>query len=163
MANKRNEYPVPKFRNLEEEDRYWQSHSPLIEGYEGKIQKKKQNRASFLSVRLAGEELHRLREIATHFGLGPSTYARQVLVQAMESGLASLPPSFILDFFTQLAQGTTEREELFDKHLKQVEDAYKKYIQLQREATQNIVDLCMSKVADKEREPKEAADEALRR
>jgi len=31
------EYPVPKFNSPEEEDRYWQTHSPLEEGYKGEI------------------------------------------------------------------------------------------------------------------------------
>lgn len=93
MVNKKNEYTAPKFRNLEEEDRYWHSHSPLMEGYEGKVQKKKQNRVSFLSIRLTGEELARLREEATRYGLAPSTYARQVLIHGMESPEAYYSPS----------------------------------------------------------------------
>jgi hypothetical protein len=46
MTNKKRIYPNPKFNSFEEEDEYWKTHSPLIEGYKGKIQKYKQKRSS---------------------------------------------------------------------------------------------------------------------
>lgn len=92
MTNKQKEYPTPKFHTLEEEEKYWASHSPLMDGYGGKVQKQKQNRASFLSVRMNGEELKRLRDIAVRYGVGPSTYARQLLINGMElAGERNLP------------------------------------------------------------------------
>jgi len=96
MASTRRQYPIPEFQDLEEEERYWQSHSPLMEGYEGKVQKKKQPRDSFLSIRLTAEELAQLRETATDYGLGPSTYARQLVIQGMKSsGTRFMPPQLV--------------------------------------------------------------------
>ena len=141
MVNRKNQYPVPKFRNLEEEDKYWQSHSPLMEGYEGKIQKKKQNRASFLSIRLTGEELARLREIASRYGLGPSTYARQVLIQAIESsGVGSLPPPLLISLFSQLASCTGEPPK---EYLQLLNECQKQFLEMQEDMAEQIVRTCL--------------------
>lgn len=66
---------------MEEEDKYWETHSPLDEGFEGEIQTSEQKRSSFLSVRMTGDELSQLRDEAAKLGMGPSTYARLVLTQ----------------------------------------------------------------------------------
>ena len=77
---------IPNLKTLEEEREYWEARGPLVEGYRGKVSKPKagQKRSSFLSVRLTGEELTRLRDIAAGQGLGPSTFARLVLTSAIE-------------------------------------------------------------------------------
>lgn len=85
-------YPNPKFSNAEQEDEYWKTHSPLDEGYKGEIQKTKQKRTSFLSIRLTGEELTRLRDKAARLGIGPSTFARLVLRFEIESGIGKVRP-----------------------------------------------------------------------
>ena len=74
MTKKAKQYPNPRFSSLEEEDEYWKTHSPLDEGYKGEVQKSKQKRSSFLSIRLTGEEITKLRNVAAKFGMGPSTY-----------------------------------------------------------------------------------------
>lgn len=79
MTKKMKQYPNPRFSSLEEEDEYWKTHSPLDEGYEGEVQKSKQQRSSFLSIRLTGDELTQLRDMAAKVGVGPSTYVRHVL------------------------------------------------------------------------------------
>jgi len=86
MSDKQKSYPNPKFTSLEEERKYWEAHGPLAEGHKGRINKPKpgQKRSSFLAVRLTGEELTRLRDVAAKQGLGPSTYARIVLTSAIE-------------------------------------------------------------------------------
>ena len=125
MANRKKEYPVPKFSSLEEEDRYWQSHSPLMEDYEGKVQKRKQNRASFLSIRLTGEEFAQLRERATHYGLGSSTYARQLLIQGVESKPPNSPLDFLLmDLYKQLDSISSENKEEYLRHLMEIIKQY---------------------------------------
>ncbi len=96
MAKKAKQYPNPRFSSLEEEDEYWKTHSPLDEGYEGEVQKSKQQRSSFLSVRLTGDELTKLRDIAAKFGTGPSTYARHVLNSIIQQENWSMPyPSYL--------------------------------------------------------------------
>ena len=125
MPNKSKQYPIPKFKNIEEEDKFWQSHSPLMEGYEGKVQKKKQNRASFLSIRLTGEELAQLRQRSLHYGLGPSTYARQIIIQALESGVGYMPPDLLFRMYG-LYNIPDEQKEEYYKQLKQLLNEYRK-------------------------------------
>ncbi len=83
MKNKSKQYPNPKFGSIEEEDKYWETHSPLDEGFEGEVETSEQKRSSFLSVRMTGDELSQLRDEAANVGLGPSTYARLVLTHAI--------------------------------------------------------------------------------
>ena len=77
---------ISEFKTLEEEREYWEARGPLAEGHKGTVNKPKtrQKRSSFLAVRLTGEELTRLRDIAAKQGLGPSTFARIVLTSAIE-------------------------------------------------------------------------------
>ena len=79
---------IPEFKSLEEEKEYWEARGPLAEGHKGTVNrpKSRQKRSSFLAVRLTGEELTRLRDVAAGQGLGPSTYARMILTSALERG-----------------------------------------------------------------------------
>lgn len=78
---------IPEFKSLEEEREYWEARGPLAEGHKGRLNKSKpgQKRSSFLVVRLTGEELTRLRDMAAEQGLGPSTFARLILMAALEN------------------------------------------------------------------------------
>jgi hypothetical protein len=77
---------IPEFKSLEEEREYWESRGPLAEGHKGVLNRPEPNkkRTSFLSVRLTGEELDRLYEIAKERGVGPSTFTRMVLISLIE-------------------------------------------------------------------------------
>ena len=77
---------IPDFKTLEDERAYWEARGPLAEGHKGTFNrpKAKQKRSSFLAVRLTGDELTKLRDIAAKQGLGPSTYARMILTSTME-------------------------------------------------------------------------------
>ena len=98
--NIKGETKIPEFKSLEEEREYWEAHGPLAKGHKGRIHRPKteQKRSSFLSIRLTGEELTQLRDMAAKLGTGPSTYARQVLKLAIEQKNCPpfLPPSFLL-------------------------------------------------------------------
>ncbi len=98
--NKKIKTKIPEFKSLDEEREYWEARGPLAEGHKGRINKPQpdQKRSSFLSIRLTGEELTQLRDMAAEFGMGPSTYARQVLRLAIEqkNWPSFLPPSFLL-------------------------------------------------------------------
>ena len=69
---------LPEFQSLEEEKEYWEARGPLAEGRKGRINKPRlgQKRSSFLSVRLTGEEITALREVAAIFFTKPSELAR---------------------------------------------------------------------------------------
>lgn len=87
---------IPEFHSLEEEREYWEARGPLAEGRKGRINKPKGKRSSFLAVRLTGEELTRLRDVAARQGLGPSTFARLILTSAIEHD-SKLPKHVTLD------------------------------------------------------------------
>lgn len=78
---------IPKFASLEEEREYWESRGPLAEAHKATVNRPRprQKRSSFLAVRFTGEELTRLRDTAAQLGLGPSTFARLVLISALEN------------------------------------------------------------------------------
>ncbi len=144
MTKKAKQYPNPRFSSLEEEDEYWKIHSPLDEGYEGKVQKSKRKRSSFLSIRLTGDELTQLRDMAAKFGMGPSTYARQVLRLTIEQEHLGMhypsfpPPSFL---FPPLYDSTDKHEtklrclrermsrQLHAEFIEQAQKAYTTYIE----------------------------------
>lgn len=77
---------IPAFQSLEEEREYWESQGPLAEGYKARINKSQlgQKLSSFLSVRLGGEELTLLRDMAAKVGLPPSTYARLAIMSMVQ-------------------------------------------------------------------------------
>jgi hypothetical protein len=77
---------IPEFKTLEEERAYWEARGPLAPGNRGRIHKPVpgQQRNSFLAVRMTGKEIGQLRDLAVKQGVGPSTYARMLLVKAIE-------------------------------------------------------------------------------
>jgi hypothetical protein len=87
---------IPNFKSLDEERKYWESRGPLAEGHKGTINKPrpKQKRSSFLAVRLTGEELTRLRDMAVKQGVGPSTFARMILVSTISQGISPVQVPF---------------------------------------------------------------------
>jgi len=89
MKVSKKQYPNPGFGTAEEEAAFWREHSPLVEGYEGRVQRKRQKRSSYLALRLSGEELDTLRDAAEKAGVGPTTLARNLILKGLdeESGL----------------------------------------------------------------------------
>lgn len=83
---KKIESPIPEFRSPEAEKEFWESQGPLTEGIKGRVNRAKpeQTRSSYLAVRLTGEELTKLRDIANEQGIGPSTFARSIILAAIE-------------------------------------------------------------------------------
>ncbi len=77
---------LPEFQSLEEEKEYWEARGPLAEGRKGRINKPKANqqRSSFLSVRLTGEEITGLREVAAIFYTKPSELARGAILDSVK-------------------------------------------------------------------------------
>lgn len=99
---------IPEFGSLEEERQYWEARGPLAEGRKGQVNRPRpgQKRSSFLAVRLTGEELTRLRDMAAQLGLGPSTFARLVLVSTLEDP-QRWRKRVTLDQFDALARAAT--------------------------------------------------------
>jgi hypothetical protein len=129
MKNNDKLYSIPKFNNIEEEDKFWKSHSPLMEGHRGKVQKKAQNRASFLSIRLTDKELALLREQAISCSLSPSTYARQIIIQKLESSIdfSSVDLANVLSGWVE-SSSDEETAEQRKKYLQELYILYKNYL-----------------------------------
>ena len=85
MRGEKKQYTNPQFASVEEEEEYWQNHSPLAEGYEGTVQHERQRRSSYLALRLSGEELNTLRDVAQKAGIGPTTLARNLILQGLRT------------------------------------------------------------------------------
>jgi len=130
-------YDIPAFKDLKEEDKFWQTHSPLLEEVKPeKVQRGRQNRSSFLSIRLTGEELSRLKEQAMLYDLAPSTYARQIIIQAMESHKGgTVPPELLISLFHRLSGVHGERNE---KYMEEITRLYKQYTEVQEIFTNQI-------------------------
>jgi hypothetical protein len=138
MERKKENKP-PEFQSLEEEKEYWEARGPLAEGRKGRINKPKadQKRSSFLSVRLTGEEITSLREVAAIFYTTPSELARGAILdsvkrfkslhemnqkeqkkleEALRYGL-SYPFIKPLDLVSQTSEATLEDARLYWKRL----------------------------------------------
>ena len=99
------------------------TRGPLAEGQKGRVNKAKagQKRSSFLAVRLTGEELTRLRDIAAKQGLGPSTFARLILMSTIGRG-SKLPKFITLDelrdtLVENLPQSVKEKAEALSREM----------------------------------------------
>ena len=143
MTKKAKQYPNPRFGSLEEEDEYWKTHSPLDEGYEGEVQKSKRKRSSFLSLRLTGEELTQIRDMGAKLGMGPSTYARQLLSFIIEQKNWGMPyPSFPPpSFLLPPLYDSTDKQEIkpYDESLGRAEKAYAAYLEAQKEVLEEAL------------------------
>ncbi len=78
-------YPVPSFKSAEDEAAFWETHSPILEGYEGVVQTRSQKRQSIISIRLSGREIGALREEARRRGVGPTTLARVLILRGLDA------------------------------------------------------------------------------
>lgn len=146
-------YDIPSFKDLKEEDKFWQNRSPLLEEAKPEqVQRKRQNRSSFISIRLTGEELSFLREQAISYGLAPSTYARQIIIQAMESHKGgTIPPDSLIRLFHRLSG---VRGEPSGKYLEKLTTLYGEYAKAQELFTGQfekiLFDAFMSRMIDPE-------------
>ena len=84
-----NENTVPEFMTIEQEKEYWESRGILDNAKKAKINKATPGlkRASFLNIRLSGEELTQLRDLAARAGTGPSTFARILIKNTLDQSL----------------------------------------------------------------------------
>ncbi|MBI2934731.1 MAG: hypothetical protein HYY29_04070 [Chloroflexi bacterium] len=73
---------VPQFKSFEEEREYWEARGPFGEGHRARLNRPSPGaqRGSFLTVRMSGAEITRLRDVAIKFDCGPSTLARRILI-----------------------------------------------------------------------------------
>ncbi len=79
---------VPQFETEEQEAEYWDTHSPLDLAAEPKAQKVRVRGAKDrpITIRLDSESRSKLDKLAAERGVGPSTFARLILMSAIERG-----------------------------------------------------------------------------
>lgn len=153
---KREKGVIPEFKSLEEEKAYWEARGPLAEGHKGKINKPRpqQKRSSFLSVRLTGEELTQLRDMASSFGIGPSTYTRQLIRLTIEQFRSFLPfqspapPPYI--FWHPHDPDEAESPQSIDEFLGRAQKAYIAYLEAQKDVWKTYQEKTSAKSEKKE-------------
>jgi len=77
---------MPQFETEEQEAEYWDTHSPLDLAAKPKAQKVRVRGTKDrpITIRLDSESRSKLNKLADERGLGPSTFARSVLMSAIE-------------------------------------------------------------------------------
>jgi len=114
----RNDTKIPEFQSLEEEREYWEGRGPLAKGHKGRLQEAvpRVKRASFLSVRLNGDELTQLRDMAAESDMSVSTFVRFVIKSlAQEWALGKQHFSFLYDSTGKHKTGLKEPVDFFSK------------------------------------------------
>jgi len=101
---------LPQFETEEQEAEYWNSHSPLDLAAEPKAQKVRVRGAKDrpITVRLDSESRSKLDRLAAEQGLGPSSFARLILMSAIEQG-GKLPKRITLDELKHMLEEITPR------------------------------------------------------
>lgn len=77
---------IPQFETEEQEAEYWDTHSPLDIAVEPKVQKVRVRGVKDrpITIRLDSESRLKLNKLAAERGVGPSTFARSILMSAIE-------------------------------------------------------------------------------
>ena len=82
---------VPKFKNVKEERKFWDTHesTEYLDDFEAEkdvvfVRPKKQ----VISLRLEPQVINKLRELADKEGLPPTTYARMLIIRAIRNNAA---------------------------------------------------------------------------
>lgn len=89
---------MPQFETEEQEAEYWDTHSPLDLAAEPKAQRVRVRGAKDrpITIRLDSESRLKLNKLAAERGLGPSTFARSILMSVIERR-EKLPKRITLD------------------------------------------------------------------
>lgn len=130
---------IPEFKSPEEEKEYWEARGPLAKGHRGKLNKPEtgRKRSSFLSVRLTGEELTQLRNLAASFNIGPSTFARQILlgvIRRPDAPLSSFSPLSLHDIYEPASDTSKRVSKVLEEINKETDELYDKAKQGQPDA-----------------------------
>jgi len=101
---------LPQFETEEQEAEYWNSHSPLDLAADPKAQKVRVRGAKDrpITVRLDSESRSKLDKLASEQGLGPSSFARLILMSVIEQG-GKLPKRITLDELKHMLEEITPR------------------------------------------------------
>ena len=82
---------VPKFKNVKEERKFWDTHEStdyLDEFEDTKDVVFVRPRKQVISLRLEPQVINKLKELADKEGLRPTTYARMLIIRAIRNNAA---------------------------------------------------------------------------
>jgi hypothetical protein len=101
---------IPQFETEEQEAEYWNSHSPLDLVAKPRAQKVRVRGAKDrpITVRLDSQSRSKLDKLAAEQGLGPSSFARRILMSVIEQGF-KLPKHITLDELKNMLEEITPR------------------------------------------------------
>jgi len=76
---------IPKFKNIQEEAEFWDTHdfTDYTDGFKPVEVRFAKNLSEGITVRLDSWSLSRLRSLADHRGLGPTTLARMWILEQL--------------------------------------------------------------------------------
>ncbi len=99
---------IPQFETEEQEAEYWDSHSPLDLATEPKAQKVRVRGVKDrpITIRLDSKSRSKLDRLAAEQRLGPSTFARLILMSVIEQG-NKLPKHITLDELRKMLEEIT--------------------------------------------------------
>lgn len=76
--------PIPPFKTLEEEARFWDTHSAVDEINKGTtVGFHQANKTQTITIRFEPKKLQSLREKADKMGVGPTTLARMWIMEKL--------------------------------------------------------------------------------
>lgn len=101
---------IPKFETEEQEAEYWDSHSPLDLVAKPRAQKVRVKGAKdkMITIRLDSETRSKLDRLAAEQRLGPSSFARFILMSVIEQG-GKLPKHITLNELKNMLDEITPR------------------------------------------------------
>lgn len=78
--------PIPPFKTLEEEAKFWDTHSAVDEINEGTtVGFHQANKTQTITIRFEPEKLQKLRYQADKRGIGPTTLARMWIMEKLSN------------------------------------------------------------------------------
>ncbi len=85
IAKKGTIKPIPPFKTLEEEAKFWDTHSAVDEINEGTtVGFHRANKTHTITIRFEPKKLQSLREKADRMGVGPTTLARMWILKELD-------------------------------------------------------------------------------
>lgn len=88
IAKKGTVQPIPPFKTLEEEAKFWDTHSAVDEINKGTtVGFHSANKTHTITIRFEPKKLQVLREKADRMGIGPTTLARMWIIEKLGQSL----------------------------------------------------------------------------
>ncbi len=102
---------IPQFQTEEQEAEYWDTHSPLDLVAEPKVQEIRVRvpKDRPITIRLDSESRVKLNRLAAERGIGPSTFARLILMSVIEQG-GKLPKVITFDELKHRLEQSSSRK-----------------------------------------------------